>query len=173
MTKRESRAEIINLKGLLASDREYLRKLVETIVHATLEAEMTEAIGAEKSERTPGRVSYRSGYYSRSLITRVGTLELRVPQDRQGRFSTELFERYQRAEKALVAALVEMYVQGVSTRKVKAVTEDLCGHSFSASTVSALVKKLDSSLKAFAERRLKQAYPYVIYFRLPTKFVLR
>jgi putative transposase len=106
MTKRESRAEIVNLKGLLAGDREYLRKLIETIVHATLEVEMTEAIGAEKSERTPGRVSYRSGYYSRSLITRVGTLELRVPQDRQGRFSTELFERYQRAEKALVAALV-------------------------------------------------------------------
>ena len=84
MTKRESKAEIINLKGMLASDQEYLRKMVETIVQATLEAEMTEAVGAEKSERTPGRVSYRSGHYSRSLITRVGTLELRVPQDRQG-----------------------------------------------------------------------------------------
>ena len=152
MTKRQSKAEIINLKGLLTGDQEYLRKMVETIVQATLEAEMTEAVGAEKSERTPGRVSYRSGYYSRGLITRVGTLELRVPQDRRGRFSTELFERYQRAEKALVAALAEMYVQGVSTRKVKAVTEDLCGHSFSASTVSGVVKKLDASLKAFAER---------------------
>ena len=89
MTKRESKAEIINLKGLLASDREYLRKMVERIVHATLEVAMTEPIGAERSERTPGHVSYHSGYYSRSLITRVGTLELRVPQDRQGRFSTE------------------------------------------------------------------------------------
>jgi Transposase, Mutator family len=68
-------------------------------------------------------------------VTRVGTLELRVPQDRAGRFSTELFERYQRSEKALVAALAEMYVQGVSTRKVKAVTEELCGHAFSASTL--------------------------------------
>jgi transposase-like protein len=104
MTKRESKAEIVNIKALVASDREYLRKMVETIVQATLEAEMTEAVGAEKSERSPGRVSYRSGYYSRSLITRVGSLELRVPQDRQGRFSTELFERYQRSEKALVAA---------------------------------------------------------------------
>src|SRR5262249_62307213 len=71
-------------------------------------------------------------------------------------------ERYQRAEKALVATLIEMYVQGVSTRKVKAVTEDLCGHSFSASAVSALVKTLDGSLKAFAERRLAEAFPYLI-----------
>ena len=102
MTKRESKAEVVNLKELLATDQDYLRKMVETIVQATLEAEMTEAVSAEKSERTPARLSYRSGYYSRSLITRVGTLELRVPQDRQGRFSTELFERYQRAEKALI-----------------------------------------------------------------------
>jgi transposase-like protein len=82
-----------------------------------LEAEMTEALSAEKGERTAGRLGYRSGYYDRTLITRVGKLELRVPQDRAGRFSTELFERYQRSERALVAALAEMYVQGVSTRK--------------------------------------------------------
>ena len=82
-----------------------------------LEAEMTEALGAEKGERAAGRQGYRSGYYGRTLITRVGKLELRVPQDRTGRFSTELFERYQRSERALVAALAEMYVQGVSTRK--------------------------------------------------------
>jgi len=85
-----------------------------------------------------------------------------VPQDRDGRFSTELFERYQRAEKSLVATLVEMYVQGVSTRKVKAVTEELCGHSFSASAVSAVVKKLDGELQAFAERELSEAFPYLI-----------
>ena len=66
----------------------------------------------------------------------MGKLELRVPRDRDGRFSTELFERYQRSEKALVSALAEMYVQGVSTRKVKAITEELCGHSFSASAIS-------------------------------------
>src|SRR5690349_9100547 len=102
MTRRESTPESVNLKELLAGDRECLRRMVQTIVGATLEAEMANAVGAEKNERTPGRIGYRSGYYSRSLITRVGTLELRVPQDRQGRFSTELFERYQRAEKALV-----------------------------------------------------------------------
>jgi putative transposase len=89
-----------------------------------------------------------AGDYERSLVTPVGTLELRLPQDRAGRFSTELFARYQRSEKALVAALAEMYVQGVSTRKVKAVTEELCGHEFSASSISAINKKLDASLKA-------------------------
>ncbi|RWK99208.1 transposase, partial [Mesorhizobium sp.] len=79
-----------------------------------------------------------------------------------GRFSTELFERYQRSEKALVSALVEMYVQGVSTRKVKAITEELCGHAFSASTVSQATARLDEALKAFFEQRLAEPYPYLI-----------
>jgi putative transposase len=117
MTRRESKAEPIDWKGLLSGDPDYLRTMVEAIVQATLEAEMTAALGAEKGERTAARLGYRSGYYGRSLITRVGTLELRVPQDRQERFSTELFERYQRAENALVTSLIEMYVQGVSTRR--------------------------------------------------------
>src|ERR1700757_626138 len=86
-------------------------------------AEMTEALGAGKGERSAGRLGYRSGYYGRTPITRVGKLELRVPQDRAGRFSTELFERYQRSERALGAALAVMYVQGVSTRKGKTITE--------------------------------------------------
>jgi len=92
----------------------------------------------------------------------VGKLDLRVPQDREGRFSTEIFERYQRSEKALVSALAEMYIQGVSTRKVKAITEELCGHSFSAQTISRINKTLDAELKRFAERRLDQEYPYLI-----------
>lgn len=95
-------------------------------------------------------------------MTRVGKLELRVPQDRQGRFSTELFERYQRSERALVATLAEMYVQGVSTRKVKAITEELCGHAFSASSISAINKRLDESLAAFARRPLQEPFPYLI-----------
>jgi putative transposase len=162
MTKREVKGEAIDLKELLSGDGDYLRTMIESVVQATLEAEMTEAVGAGKGERSSGRLSYRSGYYGRSLNTRVGTLELRVPQDRQGRFSTGLFERYQRSEKALVGALAEMYVQGVSTRKVKAITEELCGHEFSASSISAINKTLDDSLKAFAERRLAEAFPYLI-----------
>ena len=83
--------------------------MVQAVLQELLEAEMTEVLGAEKGERTPARLGYRSGYYGRTLVTRVGKLELRVPQDRQGRFSTELFERYQRSEKALVAALAEIH----------------------------------------------------------------
>src|SRR6266436_3246701 len=89
-------------------------------------------------------------------------IDVKEPQDRGGRFSTELFQRYQRSEKALVGTLAEMYVQGVSTRKVKTVTEALCGHSFSASAISAVNKTLDEALRAFAERPLSEAYPYLI-----------
>lgn len=95
-------------------------------------------------------------------MTRVGKLELRVPQDRQGRFSTRLFERYQRSERALVQALSEMYVQGVSTRKVKAITEELCGHEFSASSISRINQQMDEELQKFARRRLEEEYPYLI-----------
>ncbi|MES0212555.1 transposase, partial [Mesorhizobium sp. M0028] len=80
------------MKALLLSDEDGFRQALQTVVQEVLEAEMTEAIGAEKGERTAERTSYRSGYYERKLVTRVGVLELRVPQDRAGRFSTELFE---------------------------------------------------------------------------------
>src|SRR5947208_15543904 len=146
----------------LVKEGDYLRTLVEQVVQQVLEAEMDEALGAEKGERTAKRRGYRSGHYQRTLITRVGKLELRVPQDRQGHFRTELFERYQRSEKALVGALAEMYVQGVSTRKVKAITEELCGHSFSASSISAMNQRLDEGLAQFAGRPLAEAFPYLI-----------
>lgn len=162
MTKSSVKSSLIDLKRLVEEDEDYLRAMVQSLVEATLEAEMTLALWAEKGERSAARVGYRSGYYSRSLVTRVGTLELRVPQDRDGRFSTRLFERYQRSEKALVGALAEMYVQGVSTRKVKAVTEELCGHSFSASAISTINKKMDVALAEFAGRRLEEDFPYLI-----------
>jgi transposase-like protein len=85
-----------------------------------------------------------------------------VPQDRAGRFSTERFERYQRSERALAAALAEIYVRGVSTRKVMPITEELCGHSFSASSISAINQRLDVGLAQFAGRPLTEAFPYVI-----------
>ena len=151
-----------DLKQMLAEDGDLLKTIVEQTVQQVLEAEMDEALQAGKSERSEQRMGYRSGYYSRTLITRVGKIELRVPQDRQGRFRTEVFERYQRSEKALVAAMLEMYVQGVSTRKVKSITEELCGHEFSSSSVSRIVKSLDEELEKFAQRRLEEPYPYVI-----------
>jgi putative transposase len=127
MTKSKGTLRLQDVKALLAEDRDFLRPLVQAVLQELLEAEMTEALGAEKGERTAAPLGYRAGYYDRTLVTRVGKLELRVPQDRAGRFSTELFEGYQRSEKALVAALAEMYVQGVSTRKVKAITESSAG----------------------------------------------
>ena len=92
----------------------------------------------------------------------MGTLNLLVPQDREGTFSTRLFARYQRNEKALCLALMEMYVEGVSTRKVKDITEALCGTSFSKSLVSSLAGSLDAELRAWRERRLEgTSYPYL------------
>jgi putative transposase len=146
----------------VVKQEDFLRPLVEQIVQQVLEAEMDETLAAEKSERTPNRLGYRSGYYPRTLVTRVGKLELRVPQDRQGRFRTEVFERYQRSEKALVGALAEMYIQGVSTRKVKEITEQLCGHEFSAATVSRINQSLDEELAKFANRQLDEPYPYLV-----------
>jgi putative transposase len=162
MTRKSSSKSVEELKVMLSQEEDLLRPIVQIAVQEFLEAEMNEALGATKSERNTERLGYRSGYYPRKLITRVGTLELRVPQDRQGRFSTEIFSRYQRSEKALVAALVEMYVQGVSTRKVKAISEELCGHEFSASTISELNTKLDEELERFARQTLEAEYPYLI-----------
>ena len=162
MTRKKNTAKQLNLKEIFAEQEDFLRGLIQQVVQQVLEAEMDEAVGAQKSERTPDRLGYRSGSYSRTLMTRVGKLELRVPQDRQGRFRTDVFERYQRSEKALVGALAEMYVQGVSTRKVKAITEELCGHEFSASTISRINQSLDEELEKFAGRQLEEEYPYLI-----------
>ena len=96
MTRRKINTSTINWKEVIEGQRDFLKPLVQEVVQQVLEAEMVEAAGADRHERTDGRRSYRSGYYQRGLITRIGKLELRVPQDRQGRFSTELFERYQR-----------------------------------------------------------------------------
>src|SRR5436305_13397907 len=152
MTVAQAKLSVANSEELLKGDPDGLREVVRAVLQEVLEAEMTDALGAAKGERSAGRLGYRSGHYGRTLITRVGKLELRVPQDRDGRFSTELFERYQRSEQALVASLAEMYVQGVSTRKVKEITEELCGHAFSASAVSAIHKPLSEGLEAFAGR---------------------
>ena len=146
----------------ISEDRDLLKTIIEETLQQVLEGEMEEALQAGKSERTETRLGYRAGYYNRTLITRVGKVELRVPQDRQGRFRTEVFERYQRSEKALVAAMLEMYVQGVSTRKVKTITEELCGHEFSSATISRIVQQLDTELEKFAQRRLEEPYPYLV-----------
>jgi len=110
MTKKNSTISRAEVKDVLSQEEDFLKPLVQLVVQEVLEAEMDEAVGAGKGERTENRRGYRSGYYRRGLVTRVGKLELQVPQDRQGRFSTEVFERYQRSEKALVNTLAEMYI---------------------------------------------------------------
>ena len=127
-----------------------------------LQAEMTEHLRAEPGEETSGRRGYRNGTYDRKLTTRVGTIELEVPRDREGTFQTALFQRYQRSEKALVLTLMEMVVQGVSTRRVKDITTELCGREFSKSTVSRLAKELEEQVQAWAERPLEQEYPFLL-----------
>jgi putative transposase len=150
------------VQGILLEDPAFLKEIVERVLQELLEAEMTEHIGAAPYERSATRSGHRNGYKPRTLRTRVGTLNLLVPQDREGTFSTRLFSRYQRNEKALCLALMEMYVEGVSTRKVKDITEALCGTSFSKSLVSSLASSLDSELEAWRERRLeREAYPYL------------
>ncbi len=146
----------------LIDDPDFLRGLIERTLQAMLETEMSAHLGAERYERGDERRGYRNGTKPRTLVTRVGTLQLAVPQDRDGTFSTELFARDQRSEQALVSTLMEMYLQGVSTRKVAAITEELCGVSFSKSQVSALTSRLDADLAAWRERPLgEMTYPYL------------
>jgi putative transposase len=159
MTKTEAKPVAESVNALFSNSADRLREIVRAVMQEMLEAEMTDALGAEKGERSAARLGYRSGYYSRTLVTCVGKLELRVPQDRDGRFSTELFERYQRSEQALVATLAEMYVQGVSTRKVKAITEELCGHAFSASAISAINKRPAKASRPLPDAPSKSPLP--------------
>jgi len=163
------------LKDLFASDQG-MAALAEEILNQVLDAQMTEHLQAKPYERTERRRAYRNGYKPRQLTTRVGTLTLRVPQARDGSFSTDLFRRYQHAQKflrgeqALVLAMMEMVnvdlmrsTRGVSTRKVTKITEELCGTAFSKSTVSRLCEELDVRVRAWNERPLKERrYPFLV-----------
>ncbi len=149
------------LPGLL-NGSEGLAKLVEAVLNQVLEAQMTEHLGAEPHERSAERQDYRNSVRPRALYTRGGPVTQGGPQTRDGSFSPEMFKRYQRSEQAFVLALMEMVVQGVSTRKVTEVTEALCGASFSKSTVSAPCAGLDPRVRAFNERRLTADYPFVL-----------
>jgi putative transposase len=149
-----------DLHGLFQND-EGLARLMEKILNQVLQAQATEAIGALPYERSESRRGLRNGLRDRGLETRVGSLRLSVPQFRKGTLSTSLWERYQRSEMALLVAMMEMVVNGVSTRKVTKITEELCGASFSKSTVSELCKSLDPLVDEWNERPLGQ-YPFIL-----------
>lgn len=154
MTRRNNTKKQIN-------SPEFLKQLVQTYLQQYLEQEMVHHIGALPYERTVTRQGVRNGYKPRQLNTRVGKLFLSVPQSRDGSFNTELFERYQRSEKALITCLQEMVIKGVATRKVKKITESLCGLEFSKSQVSEITKKLDTEIQSWLNRPLDESYPYL------------
>ena len=178
MTRKNDQQNVPELKALMTQNADLLQPLVQWLLQQVLEQEMSDSLGAAKGERTEGRQGCRSGYHPRQLVTRVGTMELRVPQDRQGRFSTQLFERHQRSgdgppdpaprncgqiakgrslcPKGSTGGCWQMDVQGVSTRRNKTITGELCGHGFSASAISGMNVKLDGELERFARRTLEQ-----------------
>ena len=161
MTADDSRSDAAK-QAFLLDDPGFMQGVVQQFIQNVLDHEMTDYLRATPYERSAGRLGYRSGYRPRTLKTRVGTLSLAVPTERSGAFRTAVFDRYQRSEQAFVLALQEMYLQGVSTRKVRAITEELCGTSISASTVSRLTKRLDEDLARWRNRRLVESYPYLI-----------
>jgi transposase-like protein len=159
--KERLRQHLENLEEV-NEDKDWLRDLVEWLVQELLDIEFSKYVAAEPYERSEDRQGYRNGYRQRDLFTRVGRLSLRVPRDREGRFSTQLFERYQRSEKALVLALQESYLQGVSTRKMARITEKLCGVEFSKDQVSRMARALDEELSVWRQRTLDKGYPYLV-----------
>ena len=154
MTNEHRKPDVDLAQDVLLDDPGFLREIVERVLQELLETEMTEHIGAAPYERTENRNGHRNGHKPRALRTRVGTLNLLVPQEREGTFSSRLFARYQRNEKALVLALLEMSLEGGSTRKVADIPEALCGTSFSKSLVSHLAGELDTQLAAWRARPL-------------------
>lgn len=150
------------IQKVLLDDSDFLRRLVQQNLQQVIAAEFEEFLQAQPYERTDDRKGYRNGSYNRKIKTRVGTIDIEVLRDRQGEFNTELFRRYQRNEQALVLSMVEMYIQGVSTRKVQKVVETLCGTHVSKSMVSALAKSLDENICNWRARKLSAEYPYLV-----------
>jgi len=150
-----------NQTALIDCD-DFINEIVQKALQEFLEAEMTEHIGAEPYERTDERTGVRNGYKTRTLQLRTGNVYLKIPQARDGSFHSEIFARYQRSERAFTLAIIEMWLRGVSTRKVQKVTEALCSVTVSKSTVSDLCKNLDAQIDAWKARDFTgHTYPYV------------
>lgn len=138
------------------------KQMLTTLFNQLMEKQRDDYIQADAYVRGDERVSQRNGYYERSYTTRIGTIDLIVPRTRDGAFSPSIFERYQRNEKALVASMLEMYVQGVSTRKVSSIVETLCGESVSKSFISSLTKQLDEIVHDFLSQPITKRYPFLL-----------
>lgn len=146
---------VSEFKNQIGSDGDLLHSLAQVCLRALMEEEVQAHVGAGLHERSSSRQGRRNGYKPRRLKTRVGELELSVPQVRgMEPYQPSVLARYQRSERALLAACAEMYFMGVSTRKVGAVLEKMGGFELSAGTVSRVAAELDEQLKTFRERRL-------------------
>jgi transposase-like protein len=147
-----------------------LKKLLTWFLNLVMQLEMMQQIGAEPYERIESRKAYRNGYKKRSLKTRVGELKLRKPQLREYSFETKVFDRYSRVEKALINAVIESYLQGVSTRRIKDIVSRLGVEDLSASSVSRISKELDEKVEEFLKRPIEHAIPYLFvdasYFKV-------
>ena len=159
------------LQGLFSKDGkdEAFSRLLEVILNQVLAHQAEEQLQAAPYERQDNRVDYRNGYRERIIKTRIGSLRLSVPRFRHQKFTTDLFKRYQRSEQALILSMLEMVINGVSTRKIRVITEELCGTSFSKSTISSLCKILDPVVEEFRNRRLDKHYPFVTVDAIYTK----
>src|SRR6185295_7790816 len=131
-----------------------LPELIRIVVDAAMQAERSEHLQAAPYQHTPERQGYANGYKPKTMRTRVGDITFDVPQVREGHFYPQALEKGLRSERALTLALAEMYVQGVSTRKVAAITEKLCGCEVSSTQVSQAASQLDSVLEQWRKRPL-------------------
>ncbi|WP_153124556.1 IS256 family transposase [Peribacillus tepidiphilus] len=139
-----------------------VKSTIVLVLNEYMEQERDEYLQAEAYERNVNRRDYRNGYYERDLVMSIGKINLRVPRTRNGDFAPSVFERYARVDQAFVLSMLEMVVNGVSTRKVTNVVEQLCGEQVSKSFVSSLTEKLDPIVRQWANRPLNvQYYAYI------------
>ena len=148
------------LEAIASQGLDGLPELIRVMINTAMQAERQQYLKAEPYQRTAEREAHANGYKPKTMRTRVGEITFAVPQVRQGGFYPQALEKGLRSERALTLALAEMYVQGVSTRKVKAITEQLCGTSVSSDMVSQAAIRLDTELEKWRERPLGE-YPYV------------
>jgi putative transposase len=140
---------------------ELVRKTVEDALNALLEEEADDLVNADRYERTADREAYRAGHYTRGLTTTSGQVTLRIPKLKGMRFATAVVERYRRRETSVEEAMIEMYLAGVSTRRIEDVSEILWGSAVSAATVSNLNERAFAAVEEWRNRPLTRKYPYV------------
>jgi putative transposase len=158
------------LEQIAADGFDALPDLIRIVINTAMQAERQQYLGVGPYERSPARQDYANGYKAKTVTTRVGDINLAVPQVRQGPFYPGTLEKGLRSERALLLTLAEMYVQGVSTRKVAAITEQLCGHEVSSTQVSRATAQLDQGLQAWRERPLGECrYLYLDAIYIPVR----